>query len=338
LHLALLVLALTYPLLGAEPAANKVDKAVASGQHWYFAVDALVLTRADALKDFSLFGDNGGSTGGNIADDTSIFSSQDMELDDWSPTARLTFGYCFDDKNGIEASYFGFGLLSMEQSSKTFQDAASDFDVPLAFDTNDFDGIARAKFKYRSDFNHNGELSYKRHMVSDGLLAGSSLMGGVRVMNIDEEFTIFSSDQDPDIFSKYRVKTSNLLVGGQIGGKARFNPCRKFTIDVWGKAGAFANMAKQDTLMTDFANTVALRDYSDSVTKLAFVGELGLNLEGQIHKNVFIHGGYQAIFVNGIALAPENLDFVGPVTHRKSVDCDGDAIYHGAFLGVKVKF
>jgi hypothetical protein len=327
-HLALLVLALTYPLLGAETAAQKVDKAVASGQHWYFAVDALVLTRADALDNFQLLYDG---------DDNTALSTDDMEVDDWKPTARLTFGYCFDEKNGIEASYFGFGLLSMEQSSGLI-DGAGTYNVAIPFDTNDYDGIDYAKFKYRSEFNHNGELSYKRRMVSDGLMAGSSLMGGVRVMNIDEEFTVFSSDDVPDIFSKYRVKTSNLLVGGQIGGRARFNPLKKFAIDVWGKAGAYANMADQDTLMTDSADTEVLRDYSDSATKLAFVGELGLNLEGQIHKNVFIHGGYQAIFVNGIALAPENVDFVGPEAHRKSVDCDGDAIYHGAFLGVKIKF
>ena len=69
---------------------------------------------------------------------------------------------------------------------------------------------------------------------------------------------------------------------------------------------------------------------------VAFVGELGLTGAYQINDCWTVRGGYQVIWVDGIALAPDQLDDSDITTGVATLDTSGHPIYHGFVLAAEL--
>jgi hypothetical protein len=106
------------------------------------------------------------------------------------------------------------------------------------------------------------------------------------------------------------------------------------------KAGLLGNQAGQRTLVeTVRPADTNLNQQFHEYTKdedVALVGEGGLEFIIEATERVTLRGGYELLYLNGVALAPEqfNPDFVPPPPNREvDVNHNGDVFYHGFYAG-----
>ncbi len=114
------------------------------------------------------------------------------------------------------------------------------------------------------------------------------------------------------------------------------------TIEGYGKAGIFQNQVSGQ--LTEYvvgsggSSAVYQRQFSDRKTAAAFAGNLGLRAVVSLTDYINLVGGYEAIWLAGVALTGDQqsaltTDFFG--ARQYSVDNTGDVILHGGTLGVE---
>jgi hypothetical protein len=173
---------------------------------------------------------------------------------------------------------------------------------------------------------HNVELNRWCHRH------GRSWLAGFRYVNLDERFNIHASDFNTG-GSDYSIGSWNHLFGGQIGARLAGRRCR-LSWDITGKAGLFGNAGGQRTAIADFDNTFALRNTHASATNVAFVADINVSLSWRLSDVWAVRGGYQVMWVEGVALAPDQLDFTDTPLSSTTVDHSGGACWHGAHVGL----
>jgi hypothetical protein len=65
--------------------------------------------------------------------------------------------------------------------------------------------------------------------------------------------------------------------------------------------------------------------------KVSFIGELQFILTYQIGHNFTLRGGYQMMFVEGVAIAMENFNPTIPITERVPFVADGGSLFYDGF-------
>jgi hypothetical protein len=236
---------------------------------------------------------------------------------------RLTLNYRSNCERSWQAVYFGthhwHGTANVEQ--------ANDLRIPgdLALATLDFLFADQMRVDYSSRI-HNVEINRWWHRYNFSLLAG------FRHINLNETFNIHGRDFSTS-GSDYRVDSYNNLIGGQIG--AQLDRCHgRLSWDVTGKAGVFGNAAGQSTLLGDFDNTFVLRDLTNHEGNVAFVGDISLSAAWRINGFLSMRGGYNVMWLEGLALAPDQLDFTSTPTAGSAVRTGGGVLLHGAHVGI----
>ena len=161
-----------------------------------------------------------------------------------------------------------------------------------------------------------------------------SLLAGFRYLRLNENFNLNGTDFDEGT-SDYHIRTKNDLYGFQLGARWRRGyGCWGW--EVTGKAGIYGNDCEQQQYVTDFPPPFMLREprhHRDG--KVAFVGELNLNLTYQLTQCWGIRGGYNFMWLNGVALAPDQLDFTHTAYSGTGLRNSGAAFLHGASIGVE---
>ena len=84
---------------------------------------------------------------------------------------------------------------------------------------------------------------------------------------------------------------------------------------------------------------------SASTNPAAFVGETGLQCKYQVTQRLLLRAGYEAIWLQGVALAPGQIqetyhtDIEGQSTMQAlGVNCGSGVFYHGATAGLEYSF
>ncbi|MDY0166922.1 MAG: BBP7 family outer membrane beta-barrel protein [Thermoguttaceae bacterium] len=242
---------------------------------------------------------------------------------------RFAFDIGLDSHRSIETVYFG-----LHQWGST-RDVADENNLsipsPLAVTTQDFFMADRMTLDYRSRI-HNVEVNYWRRLGCTNF----HLLAGFRYFNLDERFNINSED-DQTGTSDYRVNARNNLYGAQLGG--RWEATRgQLGVDFFGKAGVFGNAAGQRTFMGDLDNTVVLRDFNTTGSRTAFIGELGINATWRFTECLAARAGYQLMWVEGVARAPDQLDFTNTLQSGSALVFDQGAFMHGAHVGLEARW
>ncbi len=128
----------------------------------------------------------------------------------------------------------------------------------------------------------------------------------------DQLFTTFNDVQTGS--SSYNISSYNNLFGGQIGGRLS-RERGNFGFDFTGKAGVYGNDIHSSQRVSDFSG-FEQRNNSVNAGQLAFLGDLQLNTTYRFSQKWSLRGGYQVYWIQGLALAPSQLDFNG---HRQPV-------------------
>ena len=133
-----------------------------------------------------------------------------------------------------------------------------------------------------------------------------TLLAGLRWVELRENL---QGTLTPPTFSWeppfWNTDARNNLYGFQVGADGKLLDSGRISIDGLVKAGIYDNQAEEATGVSIFKAT---RLSYASTNHAAFVGEIGLQCKYQITDRLAATAGYQAIWLDGVALAPAQID------------------------------
>jgi hypothetical protein len=288
--------------------------------YWYATANALWLSR-ERVKDNLIVVDDGNGLG------TPVLSTGAFDLSNYELGAEFSIGYQLDPVAAVELSYFGL----QEWNSSASATGNNSLSLPglLSLQLADFAFADSVLADYNSKF-HNAEANYKQTMY------GLTFLGGFRYVNVGEELNLQFTDLDSGT-SDLNIHALNNLYGGQVG-VGWHEDWGPVSFDLLGKVGIFGNQATVRQNVRDLNNTVQVRDLKAASNRSAFLGEVGLNTTWQVSSWFLIRGGYRVMWLDGIAMAPANMDFSdGPDAGTEILD-RSSLILHGAHVGAEMRW
>jgi hypothetical protein len=180
---------------------------------------------------------------------------------------------------------------------------------------------------------YNAEVNFRWNPWKD-----LNLLAGFRWINLSENLqgTLMPADGFPPFWNS---NTNNNLYGLQIGADGKIWERGRFSLIGMAKAGVFDNSAEEFTGVSIFK---VVRPSQASTHHASFVGETGLQLKYQFNKGLLFKVGYEAIWLQGVALAPAQIDETVmshiDVAQASGVNCDNGVFYHGATAGLEYSF
>jgi hypothetical protein len=159
-----------------------------------------------------------------------------------------------------------------------------------------------------------------------------SYLIGARYLQISEQFAFFGQTTGAAEFNDLLVNTQNDMIGLQIGIEGAFLVTTRWWVDVDLKGGIYNNSASHDTSL--ISTVAGIQNISDARDATAFVGDISLVANWAITPNWTFRIGYQALFVNGVALAHEQN--TSPLFQNTpgSLNDAGEICYHGPIVGL----
>jgi hypothetical protein len=145
-----------------------------------------------------------------------------------------------------------------------------------------------------------------------------TFLAGFRILTIDEDF-LFAAQRTgltgaglPDADGTYEINAQNRLFGVQLGAEMIHQHCH-WSWGVRGKIGGYANFVEQTTRVrindTFTGLSASNRDENASDVQMTLGAELGLVGTYQIRSNMALRCIYDFMYFQGLALAPQQLDF-----------------------------
>jgi hypothetical protein len=163
-----------------------------------------------------------------------------------------------------------------------------------------------------------------------------TLMAGFRWAMLAERFE-GSYFQPPPVNAAtyfWQNQVDNQLYGFQIGGQAVFLDTGRLRIAATAKGGLYGNVAFQQTTGTPpGAPAVSATDHC-----VACLGEASFTALWQASEHVAWRIGYQALWLDGVALSPNQIHLTNVTTGEARVDAADTVFFHGAVLGFEITY
>jgi hypothetical protein len=227
---------------------------------------------------------------------------------DLEPGARVAVGCECANGCGLQAIYFGIDGWNKSRS----------------FEWTEFGG-GQLEGSYRSEL-YNGELNLRKRLGESDV----HMLAGFRWMQLSDTLRI---DVDSNAFGSAigSSNVDNYLYGLQIGGEGSlWRPLEWLSFDGLVKAGIYANHASL-TNSIDAGRLVLSQSANTDHT--AFVGEASVAGVVQVTKCLALRAGYQLLWLEGVALAPQI-----QLSRHPGVNTDGSPFYQGLFVGLQADF
>lgn len=291
------------------------------GPRWTVYSDALFLHRS--RSDRAALVTDSFAPGGNV-----LLNGADFSFD---TEAGFRVGLIRHNVLGtawdLEGLYFGIdGWKGTMGPVYSANGAATQFVNPLGNTVTPADVWA----SYRSEL-HNVEVNGRRP-IRDWL----SVLAGFRYLELNEGLTMFQDIGPGTNLARVAVDATNHLAGFQLGLDGRVWNRGRLELDCVLKAGIYANDAENDVRITQTASLPPLGSAA-SENHTAFVGEIGLTGVYRLSRGWAIRGGYQLLWIEGVALASDQVAVSDPDNGLATVDTSGSPFYHGAFVGLEFR-
>jgi len=316
----------------------------------YGEVEALFLERVPLYQNRPIVVDaNTGAT---------FVSTSDLDSG-FEPGLRAMLGMRLCNGLAVE-----FGFLASSQDGFTLTEKPSDTSY-LIFSNNlagnVFVNMDRVQANYSSSLN-SFELNFpcccgcwascgcgetvcnecgRAKPARSGACCGSlEWFAGIRYLDIDDKLNIGVERRENGGVEdgSYSIQASNHLIGGQIGARLR-RTTNRFGWEVTGKAGVYANEAEQTQSVTDFPNFALRPTTSAAGSNAAFVGEINVSGIYRLTDHWSVKAGYNAIWIEGLALAPDQLDFnFATSPSGNQLHASGGMLLHGVNLGLEARW
>jgi len=165
-----------------------------------------------------------------------------------------------------------------------------------------------------------------------------TLLAGFRFAELDERMSILrvTAPEAQENVATTRVGAINDLYGFQFGADARMWQRGCLSLDGKLRAGVYSNRAVNRLVHTQTASpeTWACRARH---CQTSFLGELGLTGRCQLSDDWALTAGYQLMWLEGMALAPDQIAVSDPGAGIARVDTQGGVFYHGAVIGLEFR-
>jgi hypothetical protein len=316
---------------------------------WYdVAIDYMALRREDAGRrvDFASSGING----------PIVLDTTDLDFDNES-SFRFSAMFQWGAGSNIEFTYYG---LFFWDSAASVTDPTNNLFSPFSeFGSNPLNGFPEtdqanfASIDYESSFD-SFEINFRQRWMAPNCRYQGSCIYGVRYFKLDEDFNYFTQSTipgdptaDPPTLDTIgslsnNINVHNNMVGIQIGGDLWMCILPGLRVGAEGKAAVLGNnIAVENTIAVNTGLQVPVEDL---VTHdVSFLGEANIMGTYRLNQQWTLRGGYQFLFVDGVALAPENFNPVPPavfnpppgVNRVASINDNGNVFYHGWFAGAE---
>ena len=306
----------------------------------YGQVDALFLMRYPRIARQPIVVDSNTNT--------TFLSTSDINSN-FNPGLWATFGLRLRRGRALEFDYFG--LFEGNASAVTVKpDPSSFLTFPNNLAGNVFVDMDRAQVNYASSLQ-----SFAVNLAcccgccdgcADECGCGEvrcrsfSWFGGFRYLNLGERLNISAQRTVSGAVEEgaYNIHTTNNLYGMQLGGRLRRTRGR-FGWESTGAAGIFGNDAQQRQSVTDFPNFPLRPTVSSSRGEVAFVS--GANFSAlYLLNNVWnLRAGYNILWIEGLALAPDQLDFNFAASQSgNQLHNGGGVFFHGVNVGLEARW
>lgn len=187
---------------------------------------------------------------------------------------------------------------------------------------------------YRSGL-HNIELNARRAIGCRG-----DFLIGFRYIDLRERMDIFMNTLYPDgsrNFGTYDIQASNELSGIQVGFDGHIFSRGRLTVDGLVKAGVFNDSAGNSAVLTQ-QHVIEPHYSAASANHTASLEEMAFTAVYELNSNWSFRAGYQLMWLQGVALASDQVAVSDIESHTATVDTDGSLFYHGAILGLECNF
>ena len=167
-----------------------------------------------------------------------------------------------------------------------------------------------------------------------------SWFAGFRYLNFGDRVNILAQGAGafPGEQGTYNVRTTNNLYGAQLGARMR-RTWGRYGWDATGQAGIYGNDAQQSQLVTDFpAGSPALRNVTTSRGGVAFVGQGNVSGLYALTNIWNLRAGYNVIWVDGLALATNQLNFNFASSSGNQLNNNGGIFLHGVNVGLEARW
>lgn len=280
---------------------------------WTAAADYIVLDRVGGKSQSLLQA---------VTNTTSFATTEVLNSNDFSmgfhggPRLSLTSHAC--ENFDVELAYFGVDGWS---SARAFTSATTEYMVVVSGEPYYYYGPLLAEYYSRL---YNAEVNVKWNPF-----CRVTMIAGFRWAEIRESITGYQGvTQNNEIIWNPlgNIRTENDLYGFQIGADARLFEYGYLSINSVIKAGVYNNQASQTS--ADYSGDV----FSAAVKHAAFLGEVGVRAKYQVTDNLSLTAAYQAMWIEGVAVAPAQINNV------QAIDVNGGLFYHGVSAGLEYSY
>jgi hypothetical protein len=161
-----------------------------------------------------------------------------------------------------------------------------------------------------------------------------TVLAGVRYVELNEQGLAILQDIGPGLnLATHAIDADNHLWGGQIGADATALEFGRFQFGAVGKAGIYSNDCGNRVAVSQMSGPSFGSDSRENHT--SFVGELGATGTCAITERWSGRAAYQLFWVDGVALASDQVAVSDPARSAATVDSSGTAFYHGVFVGLE---
>ena len=277
-----------------------------------------------------------------VGDGTPLLSASDLQFP-FSEGVRAFYGRRDPAAGGWEIGYFG--IYGQSASSTVVAPAGGLLQVPEPLGGVLTTGADAAVVKYQSVVN-SAEANIFATATDWRSRWGGWLtvdwLAGFRYVGVEESSSIVldSCAGDPDCAAKvpYGVRTRNNMFGAQLGTRGRMT-WRNWATEGWAKAGLLGNAEEeiQSPLVTSSGAPLG-RIGSASRGQVGFVGDINLSAIYRLTETWGIRAGYNLVWLEGLALAPNQYDFSLDEAAGGRINPGGGMFLHGANLGLEARW
>ena len=166
-------------------------------------------------------------------------------------------------------------------------------------------------------------------------------LAGFRYVGVEESSSIVMDccvADDTVITVPYSVRTRNNGFGAQIGNRTRWT-WANWAFEGWAKAGLLGNAQEQiQAPLIDFTGFEQRPGISTTGGQVSFIGDLNASLVYRLTDVWGIRLGYNLIWIDGLALAPNQFDFTVEEGSGTRLVQGGGIFMHGANLGLEARW
>ena len=168
------------------------------------------------------------------------------------------------------------------------------------------------------------------------LFGNLSFLAGFRWLQLMDKYVAQGTSATTGNVASESILTHNNLYGLQIGADGPLaKEDNRWRINGFVKAGIFLNNADQATSLSDPGGLGDLAVNNNHIAA-TFFGETGIVGYFQITKHLAASGGYQVMFVNGVAQPANQLSGTDLANSTAKLDFGSSLFYHGATAGLEL--